>query len=50
MDNQEVFNNILSNLEYDNIDYEVVSECGKTIVYIDCNNGIMKLTVDTAEK
>lgn len=34
MDRQEVFNNILSNLEYDNINYDVVSECGKTVVYI----------------
>ena len=26
MDRQEVFNNILSNLEYDNINYDVVSQ------------------------
>ena len=39
MDRQEVFNNILSN-------YDVVSECGKTVVYIHCSNGTMKLTVD----
>ena len=45
MDRQEVFNNILSNLEYDNINYDVVSECGKTVVYIHCSNGTMKLTV-----
>lgn len=46
MDRQEVFNNILSNLEYDNIKYDIVSEGGKTVVYIHCANGIMKLTVD----
>lgn len=46
MDRQEVFNNILSNLEYDNINYDVVSEGGKTVVYIHCTNGTMKLTVD----
>ena len=28
---QEVFNNILSNLEYDNINYDVVTECGKLL-------------------
>lgn len=50
MNCQEVFNDILSNLEYSNIDYEVISEGGKTVVKIDCNNGIMKLTVDTAGK
>lgn len=47
MDRQEVFNDILSNLEYNNIDYEVISEGERTVVKIDCNNGIMKLTVDT---
>lgn len=47
MDRQEVFNDILSNLKYNNIDYEVISEGGRTAVKIDCNNGIMKLTVDT---
>ena len=34
MDRQEVFNNILSNLEYDNINYDVVSECVKTVLNI----------------
>lgn len=50
MEIQEVFNNILSNLEYDNINYGVLSENGKTVVRILCSNGIMKLTVDTEEK
>lgn len=50
MDIQEVFNNILSNLEYDNIHYGVMTEDGKTVVRILCNNGIMKLTVDTEEE
>lgn len=49
MDRQEVFNNILSNLEYDNINYNVVSEGGKTVIYINCNDGEMKLTVDMEE-
>ena len=49
MDRQEVFNNILSNLEYDNINYDVVSECGKTVVYIHCSNGTMKLIVEAEE-
>lgn len=36
---QEVFNNILSNLEYDNIPYEVVTENGKSTIRISCENG-----------
>lgn len=46
MNCQEIFNDILSNLEYNNVDYEVISEDGKTVVRIVCDNGIMKLTVD----
>lgn len=46
MEIQEVFNNIISNLEYDNINYDIVSESGKTVVYVHCTNGTMKLTVD----
>lgn len=46
MDRQEVFNDILSNLEYNNINYEVISDGGKSVVKIDCSDGIMKLTVD----
>lgn len=33
MECQEVFNNILSDLEYDNISYDIVSEGGKTVAY-----------------
>ena len=50
MNIQEVFNDILSNLEYDNIHYGVITEGGKTVVRILCNDGIMKLTVDTEEE
>lgn len=51
MDRQEVFNNILSNLEYDGVYYRVFSECGKTVVYIRCSDGPMKLMViDMEEK
>lgn len=46
MERQEVFNDILSNLEYDNIDFDVVSEDGKTVVSIHCSDGNMKLIVD----
>lgn len=47
---QEVFNNILSNLEYDDIQYKVISECGKTVIQVKCSDGITKLIVDTEEK
>ena len=45
MECQEVFNNILSDLEYDNISYDIVSEGGKTVAYIHCSDGTMKLTI-----
>ena len=48
---QEVFNNILSNLEYDNINYDVVTECGKTVIKIKCENGkIGKIIFDDTEE
>ncbi len=50
MDCQQIFNNIISNLEYDNIDYDIIPECGKTVVNIKGKDGIMKLTVDFVEK
>lgn len=50
MNCQKVFNNIISNLEYDDISYNIVSEGGKTVIEINCSDKIMKLTVDTAEK
>ena len=45
MECQEVFNNILSDLEYDNISYDIVSEGGKTVAYIHCSDVKMKLTI-----
>ena len=39
---QKVFNDILSNLEYDNIPFEVVTENGKSVIRIDCGNKIGK--------
>lgn len=47
---QKVFNNVISNLEYDDVPYNVISEGGKTVIEINCDDRIMKLTVDTAEK
>lgn len=50
MERQEVFNLILSRLDCSDIDYRVVSECGKTVIDINCVDGKMKLTIDTEEK
>lgn len=48
---QEIFNDILSNLEYDNIPYELNSEHGKTIIKIKLENGkIGKIIFDDTEE
>ena len=47
---QKVFNDILSNLEYDNIPFEVVTENGKSVIRIDCGNKIRKIIFDDTEK
>lgn len=48
---QKVFNDILSNLEYENISYEVVTECGKSVIKIKCENGkIGKIIFDDMEE
>ena len=47
---QKVFNDILSNLEYDNIPFEVVTENGKSVIRIDCGNKIGKIIFDDTEK
>ena len=47
---QKVFNYILSNLEYDNIPFEVVTENGKSVIRIDCGNKIGKIIFDDTEK
>lgn len=48
---QKVFNDILSNLEYNNIPYELVTEYGKTVISINCENGkIGKITFDDMEE
>lgn len=48
---QKVFNDILSNLEYDNIPYELVTECGKTVIRINCENSkVEKIVFDDMEE
>lgn len=47
---QKVFNDILSNLEYDNIPFEVVTENGKSVIRIDCGDKIGKIIFDDTEK
>lgn len=47
---QQVFNEILSRLEYDNIPYTVVSENGKTVIHIDCKDYIGKISFDQEPK
>lgn len=46
MDCQEIFNEILSSLEYDNIPYEMATEDGKIVVRVTGKDGIMKLTAE----
>lgn len=38
---QDVFNNFLSNLEYDDVSYKVVSENGNTVVFIKNKNSVV---------
>ena len=47
---QKVFNDILSNLEYDNIPFVFLSENGKSVIRIDCGNKIGKIIFDDTEK
>lgn len=48
---QKVFNNILSNLEYDNIPYKLDSEHGKTVIKIKLEDGrIGKIVFDDMEE
>lgn len=47
---QKVFNDILSNLEYENIPFEVVTENGKSVIRIDCEDKIGKIIFDDTAK
>ena len=47
---QKVFNDILSNLEYENIPFEVVTENGKSVIRIDCEDKIGKISLDETLK
>lgn len=47
MNMQEVFNLILSRLECSEVDYKVISDAGKTVICINCNDGIARFIVDT---
>lgn len=38
---QDLFNNFLSNLEYDNVSYKVASENGNTVVFIKNKNSMV---------
>lgn len=42
---QDLFNNFLSNLEYDNVSYKVASENGNTVVFIK-NSMVGKVTFE----
>lgn len=47
---QKVFNDILSNLEYENIPFEVMTENGKSVIHIDCGDKIGKIIFDDTAK